>query len=122
MKQCNKKSTFDNNERGAIVINTTNVTTEFEIDSNTISNGQYGVWLFNTGGVKDIQIRYNTIFDNTVAGIYNEQADGVLYSQNSIYNNTMGIDNVANNGNDGLENADNETPFISSSVDAGVKL
>lgn len=114
-----KNSTFSGNTRGGLLINVANATNEFQIDSNEIYDNTTGIWLYSTGGVKDIQIRNNEIYNNSTAGIYNEQADGVLYSQNSIYNNTMGIDNVANNGNNDLENADGDVPFLSSSVNIG---
>ncbi|CAM1361394.1 Right handed beta helix region [Tenacibaculum sediminilitoris] len=118
-----RNATFNANTRAGLVINVANAVTEFNIHdnifSNTTGNG-YGVWLFSTGGVKNIQIVSNTFFNNTTTGIYNAQADGVLYSQNSFYNNPTGIDNVANNGNDDLEYADGDTPTILSSTNTGV--
>ncbi|WP_177190076.1 right-handed parallel beta-helix repeat-containing protein [Flagellimonas taeanensis] len=117
-----QNSVFDNNARAGLVINVANATTQYDISGNTFSNhttnNGNGVWLFNTGGAKDIEITTNTFFNNNV-GIYNEQADDVLYSQNSFYNNLVGIDNVANNGNNDYELSDGDVPKITSSVDLG---
>lgn len=117
-----QNSVFDNNERGGLVINVANATTEFLISGNTFSNHNtnngHGVWLYNNGGTKDIGIINNTFFNNNT-GIYNEQADDVLYAQNSFYNNQVGIDNVANNGNNGYELVDGDVPLLTSSVDVG---
>lgn len=113
-------STFANNTRGGIVINVRNGTTEFRIDSNTISdNGSHGIWLYNSGGVKDIGIAHNTIFDNGGAGIYNERADGVDYFANSIFGHGQGINNALNDGNNDLENADGDVPFLTASTNVG---
>lgn len=114
-----KNSTFSGSDRAGLLINVAHGTNQFEIDSNTFSGNQYGVWLHSSGGVKDIQIRNNIIFDNSISGIYNERADGVLYSQNSIYNNTVGIDNYGNDGNNGLTNPDGDVPALLSSVNVG---
>lgn len=117
-----QNSVFDNNERAGLVINVSNAITQYDISGNTFSNHSTndgnGVWLFSTGGVKAIEITTNTFFNNNV-GIYNEQADDILYSQNSFYNNGTGIDNVGNNGNNGYERADGEVPVFVSSEDVG---
>lgn len=112
-------SIFDNNSRSGIIINVANATSEFNLDSNVFSNNtNYGVWLYSSGGLKNIQITNNTIFGNGTSGIYNERADGVLYSSNSIYNNPIGIDNYATDGNNGLINP-GKVPALSASVDVG---
>lgn len=114
-----KNSIFSNNTRGGLLINVANATNQFQIDSNTFSNNQKGVWLYSTGGVKDIQIRDNIFSNNSQDGIYNEQADGVLYQRNLMWGNAEGIDNVGNNGNNGLELSNGKVPVLLSSTNVG---
>jgi len=114
-----KNCIFSDNTRGGLVINNANATNQIDIDSCVFSGNQYGAWLYSTGGIKEIQFRDNTFFDNTITGLRNEQADGVLYARNNMWNNGVGIDNVANNGNNDLENADGDVPVLLSSVNIG---
>ncbi len=110
-------STFDTNGRAAIVLNSPSASDIITISNNTIINASnttqgFGLWLISNG-VRDISITGNTIADNRSYGIYNAGPDGVLYSQNSIFNNgDPGIFNTT--GNFSLSD-----PVITSSVDAG---
>ncbi|MGA9637024.1 beta strand repeat-containing protein, partial [Flavobacterium sp.] len=120
-----KNSTIDASTRVAMAITTDNATNEFNIHNNTFSNTTgttgRGVWLYNIGGVKNIQITNNIFSNNSGEAIYNEKADGVLYSQNSYFNNAKGgIDNVAADGNNGLEKSTSKVITILSSKNGTV--
>ncbi|UUF12406.1 MULTISPECIES: right-handed parallel beta-helix repeat-containing protein [Flavobacterium] len=119
-----KNSTFDESGHTALKIVTDNATNAFNIHNNTFSNGTgpgIGVWLAGIGGVKNIQITNNIFSNNTGQGIYNEKADGVLYSLNTYFNNAKGgIDNVTADGNDGLEKSTGKSITILSSKNGTV--
>jgi hypothetical protein len=113
---------FDSLGRAGLIFQTTNATTEFNVHDNIIRNVQktqgYGMWLSGSGGVKDIVIKENEIYDNFGSGIYIERADNVHITQNSIYNNgAHGINLLANDGNCDYQNIDGDTPNITNSVE-----
>lgn len=120
-------STFANLGSAAILIDMdgTNATSNNKITNNTISgtvsstHPGYGIWLWQRNAVTDLEISGNEIFDNASNGIQIETVDGVHISENSIYNNLQGINNVSNSGNNGLKQAHGDTPVIISSVNVG---
>ncbi|MEQ6119680.1 invasin domain 3-containing protein, partial [Reichenbachiella sp. MALMAid0571] len=122
-----QNSTFTNLSSAAMEwdMRGANSTSNLKILNNTISGtvassyAGYGVWLYYNNSVVDLDIIGNTFFDNAAEAISIREVDGVHISQNSMYNNLAGIDNLANNGNNDLEQLDGDTPRLMSSIDAG---
>jgi len=110
---------FDSSERSAILVNAANATSDFEITGDTIVNSaNHAIWLYGGSPPVDITISGCVIHDNKGAGIYNEDPDKVVYTNNAIYNNTgLGIDNTA--GNCGLAGVNRPVLISSTSLGGG---
>lgn len=104
--------------RSGIVVNAGHATSDIDLTGDTVYNcASNGIWLYGGQSVTDITISGSVIYNNGGAGIYNDNPDKAIYTNNSIYNNTsLGIDNTVN-GNCGYEGANR--PVLISSTPLG---
>ncbi len=116
-----KNNTIDNGGigRAGLIIKVTNQTSEFTITGNKISNNtKQGIWVTNgmNGSRNKVLITNNTIFNNTMAGVLLENGtDEILVSQNSMYNNGVGID-IVDSANCNYQKSAGKTVSLISSI------
>ncbi|AXY72538.1 hypothetical protein D3H65_00440 [Paraflavitalea soli] len=106
--------------RSGIVANVANAVSDIDLTGDTVYNSvNHGIWLYGGSAVTDVGITGCVVHDNGGAGIYIDQPDKVLISQNSVYNNTgAGID-LFNAGNCGYEGANRPVLVSSTALGAG---
>lgn len=92
-------SSFSGSTRSGIVVNAGNATADIDLTGDTVfNNANNGIWLYGGTPPTDMTISGCVVHDNGGVGIYNDDPDKVIYTNNSIYNNTsLGIDNVSGN-------------------------
>lgn len=104
--------------RSGIVAGAAHAVSDIDLVGDTVTGHvNNGIWFYGDQAVTDASITGCVVHDNGGAGIYIDQPDKVLITQNSIYNNTgLGID-LVNAGNCGYEGANR--PVLVSSTPLG---